>query len=107
MNGEGQEIFDGLTDIQDGSRVHGMLIPLSISGPQVANEFTDQRRGNTRGGHLFIQEPLLKIPNVAGGLAEAVDIELSVEEAPQKRFPRTGQMREPLGKSLRRRFKDF
>jgi len=107
MSGEAQEALDGLADVHDGSGVHGSVVPLSESRTQITNKFVDQRRRKVGGVGIFVQEPLLEIPDVAGGLAKAVDIEVPIQEAPQERFPGGGQVWESLGQGSRRPFEDF
>ena len=107
MSGEAQEALDGLADVQDGSGVPGSVVPLSESGTQITNKFVDQRRRKVGGVDIFVQEPLLEIPDVAGGLAKAVDIEVPIQEAPQERFPGGGQVWESLCQGSRRPFEDF
>ena len=107
MSGKGQEAFNGLAHIQDGSGVHGGVVPFSKSVPQVTSEFIDQRRRKIGGVYIFVEEPLLKIPDVADGLAEAVDVEIEVNQMPQKRFPAGRQAWEPLLKGLGQAFQDF
>jgi hypothetical protein len=107
MSSERQEAFNGLVDIQDSSVIHGMMVPLSKPSAQATNEFVDQRRWNVGGDHVFIQKPLLEVPDVAGRLPETINIKIHIEQVPQERLPRLSQMREPLDEGFRRRLEDF
>jgi hypothetical protein len=107
MSGECQKTFDGPTDIQDRSERYGMFILFSKAPAHVANKSIDQRRGDVNMNHVSIEEPLMEVSIVASRLADAVDVQLPVEQAPQIRLPGLGQMWEPLGKGVRRLFKDF
>ena len=107
MSGERQEAFDSVTDIKNGSGIHGMLVPFSKPGAQLANKLIDQRRRDVGEEYVLVEEPLLEVPVVAGGLAEAVDVEIPVKQMPQKRFPAGGQPWEAFDKGSGKPFEDF